>query len=222
MLVDGRGRGSESADVAGRIRAAILDGEFAPNQRLVEADLCEQFAVSRSAVRGALQELATQGLIERIQNRGARVRSVSLEEAVEITEVRMVVEGLCAAKAAQHITDEQIAELAELRAELTASVESGDVMGYSKLNQLLHKRVREIGAQHTAADILERLRGQLVRHQFRLAMHPGRITVSLAEHIAIIDTVCAKDPERAETAMRDHLKSVIVALKDVAAAQQGS
>lgn len=208
-------------DVAGGIRAAILNGEFAPNQRLVEADLCEQFMASRSAVREALHELTTQGLVERIQNRGARVRSVSLAEAVEITEVRMVLEGLCAAKAAQHVTDAEIAELATLRAELTTSVDAGDVMGYSRLNQLLHSRVRDIGAQRTAADILERLRGQLVRHQFRLAMHPGRITVSLAEHLAIIDTVCARDPERAEAAMRDHLGSVIVALKDVAATQQG-
>ncbi|OCB53092.1 GntR family transcriptional regulator [Mycobacterium vulneris] len=209
-------------DVAGQIRAAILDGEFAPNQRLVEADLCEQFAASRSVVRAALQELATQGLVERIQNRGARVRSVSLAEAVEITEVRMVLEGLCAAKAAGNITDDQIAELTALRADLSASVETGDVMGYSRLNQLLHSRIRDIGAQCTAADILERLRGQLVRHQFRLAMHPGRISVSLAEHIAIIDTVCARDPARAEAAMRAHLGSVIEALKDVAAAQGGS
>ena len=72
-----------------------------PNQRLVEADLSDQFEASRASVRAALAELTNEGLVERVQNRGARVRAVSLAEAVEITEVRMVVEGLCATKAAE-------------------------------------------------------------------------------------------------------------------------
>src|SRR6476646_10860433 len=91
--------------VAEPIRKAILEGDFAPNQRMVEADLCEEFHASRGAVRAALLDLTNQGLIERIQNRGARVRAVSLPEAIEITEVRMVLEGLCAAKAAEVVTD---------------------------------------------------------------------------------------------------------------------
>ena len=54
------------------IREAILSGEFVPNQRLIEADLSERFAAGRAAVRAALLELANEGLIERVQNRGAR------------------------------------------------------------------------------------------------------------------------------------------------------
>ena len=80
------------------LRDAIVDGEFAPNQRLVEADLSERFGASRGNVRSALLELTAEGLVERVQNRGARVRAVSLTEAIEITEVRMVLEGLCAAQ----------------------------------------------------------------------------------------------------------------------------
>lgn len=209
---------SDQAVVTEKIRKAIIDGDFAPNQRMVEADLCVQYEASRSAVRGALQELAGQGLVERIQNRGSRVRSVSLAEAIEITEVRMVVEGLCAAKAAQNITDAEIDELTALRGELTDAVSAGDVFAYSRQNQVLHRRVREISAQRSADEILERLRGQLVRHQFKLSMHPGRMSVSLPEHVAIIDAVCARDPEGAETAMRRHLASVTVALEEVAAA----
>ncbi|MFD9660958.1 GntR family transcriptional regulator [Rhodococcus sp. NPDC059968] len=218
---EAREHSTDQAAVTDLIRKAILDGDFAPNQRMVEADLCAQYDASRSAVRAALHELTAQGLVERIQNRGARVRSVSLDEAVEITEVRMVVEGLCAAKAAQKITDAEIEELTALREELTTSVSAGDVFGYSRANQLLHKRVREISAQRSADEILERLRGQLVRHQFKLAMHPGRMSVSLPEHVAIIDAVCARDPERAEAAMRHHLASVTAALEDVAEARQG-
>lgn len=89
------GRADRVADL---IQANILSGDFAPGQRLVESELSETFNSSRGAVRSALIDLTHEGLVERIANRGARVRTVSVEEAVALTEVRMVVEGLCAAK----------------------------------------------------------------------------------------------------------------------------
>jgi DNA-binding GntR family transcriptional regulator len=198
--------------VVDEIREAIVRGDFVPNQRLVEADLSEQFGAGRSAVRSALATLANEGLVERVQNRGARVRAVSLAEAVEISEVRMVLEGLCAAKAAEHVTAEEVAELQAVGERMRAAVGGGDVLGYSQLNQLLHRRVREISAQRTAREVLERLRAQSVRHQFKLAMRPGRPAVSLPEHLAIIDAICARDPAAAEHATRAHLRSVITAL----------
>lgn len=208
---DGNGRPL----VAG-IRAAILNGEFVPNQRLVEADLSEQFAASRASVRAALLELANEGLIERVQNRGARVRAVALDEAIEISEVRMVVEGLCAAKAAERITNEEAAELSDIGQSMRLAVASGDVLGYSQLNERLHRRIREISGQRTASAVLERLRAQNVRHQFRLAMHPGRSAVSLPEHLAIIDAIRGHDAEAAEQAARAHLRSVIDTLPEAA------
>lgn len=206
--------------VVDTIRDAIVRGEFAPNQRLVEADLSAEFTASRASVRSALIELANEGLVERVQNRGARVRAVSLEEAVEISEVRMALEALCAAKAAECITDEQAAELRELGDSMRAAVEGMDVTGYSALNERLHRRVREISGQRTAARVLERLRGQNVRHQFRLAMRPGRPQVSLPEHLAIIDAICAHHPVEAAAAMERHLRSVIDALREAGAASQ--
>ncbi|HEV7626488.1 MAG TPA: GntR family transcriptional regulator [Streptomyces sp.] len=197
------------------IREAIIRGEFVPNQRLVEADLSTQFEASRASVRAALLELTNEGLVERIQHRGARVRAVSLDEAIEISEVRMVLEGLCAAKAAESVTGEEVIELQTIGKSMRKAVSGGDLLGYSALNQELHRRVREIGAQATASQLLERLRGQNVRHQFRLAMHPGRPSVSLPEHLAIIDGICNHDPEAAEAAARAHLRSVIQALREV-------
>lgn len=198
--------------VADGIREAIVRGDFVPDQRLVEADLSEQFGAGRSAVRAALATLADEGLVERVRNRGARVRAVSLAEAVEICEVRMALEGLCAAKAAEHVTAGEIAELEAIGERMRAAVGGGDVLGYSQLNQLLHRRVREISTQRTARVVLERLRAQSVRHQFRLAMRPGRPAVSLPEHLAIIAAIRARDPAAAENAARAHLRSVITAL----------
>jgi DNA-binding GntR family transcriptional regulator len=201
--------------VTGALRDAIAGGDFAPNQRLVEADLSEQFGASRAAVRAALVELTGEGLVERVQNRGARVRAVSVEEAVEITEVRMVVEGLVAAKAATRLSDDDRTRLRQIGASMQDAVASGDLLGYSALNSELHAFVRESAGQRTARSVLERLRGQNVRHQFRLAMQPGRPAVSLPQHLDIIEALCAGDPDAAERAMRVHLQSVIEALPRV-------
>jgi DNA-binding GntR family transcriptional regulator len=205
--------GAAEGTVLEGIRDAIVHGEFVPDQRLVEADLSARFSASRSAVRSALLQLTNEGLVERVQHRGARVRAVSLEEAIEISEVRMVVEGLCAAKAAERVNDAEAEELRLIGVRMTELVAAGDVLGYSEANQELHRRVRELSGQSTAEGVLERLRGQSVRHQFRLAVQPGRPAVSLPEHLAIIDAIRAHDPKAAEQAARRHLASVIEALK---------
>jgi len=201
------------AELTRAIRDAIVGGEFAPNQRLIEADLSAAFGASRASVRTALFELANDGLIDRLPNRGSRVRAISLDEAVEILEVRIGIEGLCAEKAAERITDDEIAELGRLRAGILASVESGDLLEYSRLNQLLDRRIREISGHTAAVEILERLRAQSVRHQFRLSFQAGRASVSGPEHVAIIDAVTRRDPAAAAAATRAHLLSVIDALR---------
>jgi len=196
------------------IRDAIVEGEYAPNQRLIEADLSLAYGASRAAVRTALLELAGDGLVDRVPNRGSRVRVVSLEEAVEIMEVRIELEGLCAAKAAERITDDEIAEFVELRGRILGAAAAGDLQSYSQLNQLLDQRIREISGHGTAVVVLDRLRAQGVRHQFRLSFRAGRAGVSAPEHAAIIDAIVARDAEAAKRATRAHLESVIEALRE--------
>ncbi|WP_395640651.1 GntR family transcriptional regulator [Pseudolysinimonas sp.] len=202
------------ADLTKTLRDAIVSGEYAPNQRLIEADLSTTYGASRAAVRTALLELGAEGLVDRLPNRGSRVRAIPLEEAIEILEVRMSLEGLCAAKAAENITDAEIAEFATLRADILAASES-DLFEYSRLNQHLDRRIREIADHPTAVAILERLRAQGVRHQFRLAFYPGRAAVSAPEHAAIIDAISSRDAARAEAETRAHLGSVILALRSI-------
>lgn len=201
-------------DLTRVLRDAIVSGEYAPNQRLIEADLSATYGASRAAVRTALLELGAEGLVDRLPNRGSRVRAIPLAEAIEILEVRMSLEGLCAAKAASRISDEQIAEFRRLRADILTAAES-DLFEYSRLNQLLDRRIREIADHPTAVAILERLRAQGVRHQFRLAFYPGRAAVSAPEHAAIIDAIVGRDPARAEAETRRHLASVIDALRTI-------
>jgi DNA-binding GntR family transcriptional regulator len=200
-----------------RLRRAILAGDMAPGQRLVEEELAGMLAVTRASLRAALFDLTAEGLVERIPNRGARVRAITIDEAVAITECRMALEGLCAAKAAERVTDAQADRLRQLGTELERSVADGELLKYSALNHELHRLVREISGQSVAAALLERLNGQLVRHQFQLSLRPGRPQVSLPEHLAIISAITGRRPAEAEEAARHHLRSVIAALLDESA-----
>jgi DNA-binding GntR family transcriptional regulator len=195
------------------LRQAILSGNVAPGQRLVEEELAGVFGVTRASLRAALIDLTAEGLVERVPNRGARVRVVSPEEAIAITECRMALEALCAAKAAQNATDDEAARLRELGAELTQTVAHGDPLKYSELNRELHRQVGTISRQTVAVGLLERLHAQIVRHQFQLALRPGRPEKSLSEHLAIVDAIADRRPDDAEAAVKRHLGSVIEALR---------
>jgi DNA-binding GntR family transcriptional regulator len=142
------------------------------------------------------------------------VRAVTLDEAVAITECRMVLEGLCAAKAAERVTAPQAERLRQLGEELERSLADGELLKYSALNHEVHRLIREISGQTVAAALLERLNGQLVRHQFQLSLRPGRAQTSLGEHLAMIDAIAGRRPAEAEQATRQHLRSVITALLD--------
>ena len=207
--------GAQGRRLAGEwLRRAILAGDMAPGQRLVEEELAGLLGVTRASVRAALFDLAADGLAERIPNRGARVRAVTVAEAVAITECRMALEGLCAAKAAERVTGPQADRLRQLGGELQRAVADGEPLKYSALNHELHRLVREISGQQVAAALLERLNGQLVRHQFQLSLRPGRSQASLPEHLAIITAIAGRRPAEAEEATRRHLRSVITALLD--------
>ena len=200
-------------ELAATIRDAILGGEFAPHQRLIEADLSARFLATRAAVRTALLTLASEGLVERLPNRGARVRAISVDEAVEIVEVRIGLESLCARKAAENADDDDIAALRTLRDDIGAAVAAGNLVEYSRLNQEMDRRMRELSGHATATQLLERLRAQSARHQFRLAFHPGRAAQSAPEHMAIIDAVIARDPDAADAATRAHLSGIVEVLR---------
>ncbi len=202
-----------SDDVIQVIRQAILDGDFAPRQRLIETDLSSQFEVSRAAVRTALMSLENEGLVERMPNRGARVRAISVTEAVEIVEVRIGLEVLVARRAAERIDDDRIGELAALREDMREAVAGGNLMRYASLNQEMDAVLRDVAGHALAKQLLERLLAQAARHQFRLAFDPDRASASVEEHAAIIDAVVARDLDAAEEATRTHLTRIIEAMR---------
>jgi len=126
----------------------------------------------------------------------------------------MVLEGLCAAKAAERVTSSQATRLDQLGEQMQRSVADGEPLKYSAVNHELHRLVREISGHSAASGLIERLNGQLVRHQFQLSLRPGRPQASLGEHMAIITAITGRQPAEAEQATRRHLRSVMRALLD--------
>lgn len=201
------------APTVDRLRHGIITGELAPGQRLVELQLAEQLNVGRAAIRSALVELEKEGLVDRTVNRGATVRRVGLQEAIQITEARQALESLCAAHAAVNITPEEAAELHRIGDEMRRAVAENRSLDYSAINSVLHRRLSEISRHHVGAELIVNLRNRAANHQFQLALQSGRMNVSLPQHEAIIDAVVAGDAEAARTAMHEHLESVITTLR---------
>ena len=205
----------QNVSLLDELRMAIYHGEFAPGQRLVESELAQKYRASRGAVREALVLLQNEGLVTRQRNRSAWVRPVTIEEAIEIIEVRAVVEGLCAAKAATRATKEDRLELRKMAGEITNAVKLGDVLTDSRVSDQVHAKIREIAGQRTAAGIIDRLRYQGVRYQFPVSLLPGRLAQGASEHLGIIDAMIAGDPVTAEQRTRDHFAAVVDALRQL-------
>jgi len=203
----------DNGTVTVTLRREILEDVFPPGSRLVEADLCVRYAASRATVRAALAQLASEDLIDREANRGATVRRISVDEAIEITEARSALEGLIASRAARNATEAERAELSAIGAEMRIAVDKGDVVGYGQLNTRLHEALRLAGKHHEANVLVANLRNRAVHHQFRLAMVPGRPGESLVQHEAIISAVVAGDETGARDAMVAHLVSVADVLR---------
>ena len=213
-------RGTEADEGYERLHQAILLGDFQPNERLIEMDLAQLYNVGRAAIRTALARLEQDGLVEREPNRGARVRAISEEEAVETLEARAVLEGLAARYAARNVTDADIADLRAIVGEMEARLAEGDLLGISEGNTRLHSRLLQIANNKTVARLIERLHAQHIRSQFRLILVPGRPPRSVAEHRAIVEAVASRDPDAAEAAMRSHLANTVETLRTLTGSRQ--
>ena len=190
-----------------RLRHAIATGALLPNERLVEADLADSLGVPRAAVRTALVRLAQEHLVERMPNRGARVRRISENEAIELLEARMAMECLVVERAARKATS---ADIEGLRAILVAMERAigENLASYGELNSQLHAELVRISEHQVAKRILSDLRSRNTMFHFRQVPIPRDPWDRLGQHRAIVDAVAARDPVGASLAMRLHLSDI--------------
>jgi DNA-binding GntR family transcriptional regulator len=205
----------DGKDVTARLREAITSGRFQPSERLIEMELATLLVTNRANVRTALAQLEQEGLVVREANRGARVRLVSHEDAIEITQVRGALEAFVAGLAAARAKRADHARLRDLVEEMRLAVGGGDLIAYSKINGVLHAEILRIAGHRTAAKLLANLNSQVVRFQYRSILLRGRSRRSLAEHEEIVAAICAGEAEAAERAMGAHLRAAAEALRKV-------
>jgi DNA-binding GntR family transcriptional regulator len=194
--------------VVAALRAAIVAGSLSPRERLVELDLAEQFGVGRAVIRAALIELCKEGLVEREVNRGARVRAISLEEAIELTELRALLEGFCARKAAERATPAERLELRSMIGSMHVAVAAREYGRYDALNGQLHRMIREVSRHRAAESLCEHVLNQSIRQAYQVRLVKLRMSASFREHLRIVEAIDARQGALAERAMRAHIDSV--------------
>jgi DNA-binding GntR family transcriptional regulator len=191
-----------------RLREAIMNGVYLPNQRLIEAEVTLALGVSRTTLRAALIRLHEEGLVEIEVNRGARVRAFSLDEAVQILLVREVLEGLAAVLAVQNATENDVAALRAVVEQMKDALAIDDVMRYAALNHQFHRLILETAGHEIVGRFLGSLQYPLIRYQFGSILVPGRRDTSLGEHLAILEALEARNPVEIERVARLHVANV--------------
>lgn len=209
-----RGRaGAVLAILMTAIRRDLAEGVYHPRERLVEADLVERYGTTRAAVREALIQLTSEGLVERSPNRGARVRGMSLEEAIEIAEVRRALETLCAGLAAAKATPPERLRILGLSKTLQAAAGEGRVEDYLTANAEFHALIQDLSGHAIAQGILGTFRHRPIDRFFPQPFRARPPMVSVDQHERIAAAIAAGDVEGAEREMHEHLSDLVETLR---------
>lgn len=194
------------------IRRAIRDGQFAPGQRLVVADIARLFGVSAGPAREAISRLTGEGLVENILHRGAVVRTFGPDEIRDIFQMREVVEGLLARLAATRVARDADAadRIRDSMIELRSLVEgAGDYVGH---NSRFHALIYELAGNARAREIAHGLTLPIYRLRYHRLIDRTYVSTAAREHEMIASALLMGDGDLAEAAMRAHIRNSAEAL----------
>lgn len=219
----GGGAKSGASRVFERLRRLILDGEYGPDERLIEEQLAERLGMSRTPIRQALTMLESEGLVELIPNRGAVVCSFSVDEVWDIYDLRAVLEGHAARRAAARVEAGELDRMRELADEMEGLCDrefagrDEEIRLLVALNNEFHGIILTASRNQRLERLLRRtVELPLVFKAFFWYGSHERI-VSNHYHRQILKALDSGDAERAEIVMREHVYEgrdfVIMALK---------
>lgn len=186
-----------------QLREDVLLGRLRPNELLVESELAERLAVSRTPVREGLQRLASEGLIVSRRRRWV-VYEHSLAEIREIYEIRAGVEGFAARLASQRATAEQLAAIAEVTRSRRLNKTRGDE-NMVESNERFHQLITEAAGNSRLQALVEHNRLFYFNNQVARLYREGDIEHSQAQHMALVEALEERDADRAEQLARDHV-----------------
>ncbi|GAD21417.1 GntR family transcriptional regulator [Acidovorax sp. MR-S7] len=188
------------------LRTAILDGVFAPGQKLSERELCESLDVSRSCLRESLQHLQAEGLITIVPHKGPEVTSISASEVRDIYAVRASLESLAGRGFAEHATPAQRAALRAKLTELQALDPQQDRAAVLTLKNQFYDILLEGCGNLVAGQMLKQLNNRVTVLRRISMAQPGRLPRTLREIGAIVDAIEARDADAAARLCEEHVR----------------
>lgn len=189
-----------------RLKAMILDGSLEPGMRLSEKKFAELLGVSRTPVREAIGQLISEGLAIRTAGGTPVVNRISLNDIMEILHVRSLLECEAARKAA--LSNASTVELLSIRDEVSGFLAGPrpEPVVHSALDMRLHGLIAQMAGSRLLIDLIEGLK--IKTRMYDQGSIPERFEPGCHEHLAIIDTILARDATYAADAMKLHLKNV--------------
>jgi DNA-binding GntR family transcriptional regulator len=197
--------------VAHALRAALIAGEMRPGVLYSAPALAEKFGVSATPVREAMLDLANEGLVEAVRNKGFRVTELSNEELDDITDVRMLIEVPTIADIARHCDEDAAAAVEELRGlarEIEALAVEPDLIGYLEADRQFHLRLLALSGNQQLVEVVGRLRSRSRLYGLQGLADRGELQGSAREHEELVDLVLARDADAAGALMRRHIAHV--------------
>lgn len=200
---------SLGGQIFSRIREDILSGEYKRGEELKEATLGKKLGVSRTPVREALRQLELEGLVEIIPNRGARVTGISEKDIADIYRMRSRLEGLAARWAAEHIKEEDIAQMEEilLLSEFHLKKSQKDQM--VRLDGRFHEILYHGANSRMLEHVLTGFHYYVKMARFTSVQEKSRAEESVKEHKAILGAIKNRDGDLAEKLANEHIQHVI-------------
>jgi DNA-binding GntR family transcriptional regulator len=196
-------------EILARLRDYIVEGNIADGGRIPERQLCEMLGISRTPLREALKVLASEGLIDLLPNKGARVRHLSAQDLAELFDVMGGLESLAGRLACENITDDEIAEIERLHYEMYGFYLHRDMHGYFRVNQLIHQKIveasRNATLQATYANFAGRIRR--VRYAANFARKRERWGEAMREHETILDALRRRAGAELSDILFNHLRN---------------
>jgi DNA-binding GntR family transcriptional regulator len=194
--------------VANVLRAAIVAGQMRPGVLYSVPTLAERFAVSATPVREAMLDLAKEGLVDSVRNKGFRVIELSDEDLDDITELRALIEVPTVRQLAATITDADVAALRPLAQAIVDSAAEGDVIRYLDADRSFHLELLARAGNARLVEVVRVLRAQTRLYGLDLLVAQDRLVSSAAEHHELLDALQARDEARVGDVMRRHIRHV--------------
>ena len=192
-------------EVAELLRQRIFSRELEPGSWIDELKIAEEYGISRTPLREALKVLAAEGLVTMKVRRGAYVTEVSEKDLADVYHLLSLLESDAGGVVAERASDEEIASLQTLHAELEAAV--GERDRFFAINEQFHMRVLELARNRWREQMVADLRKVMKLNRHNSLLKSGRIEESLAEHRAIVAALAQRDPALTVQRMREHFQN---------------